>query len=755
MPIISRRTAFSSMVGSSSICAAALLSPISPAHAQDGEPLSSEQSGGTASAASDTNTIVVTAQRRAERVLDVPISVTAQTGDDLVNQGVSNIQDLSIAVPGLSFTKLGAWAQPTIRGVQTSVSAGGADASVAIYLDGVYRPNQVANVFELPDVERVEVLKGPQGTLFGRNATGGAILIHTLAPSLDKSFGKITVSDALYFGDNVNTANEIAIKAFASAPIGDKLAFSASGLLIHNPGFMTNDVSGGRYGRQRTYMARGKVRFEPSADLRFLLSAMYGQTKDDSATTFFPLDGVTVATQYPGAIVPTQPWHFASELSNGSTIRMKEQGASLRAELDIGDAGTATSITAYSKATPVAVADVDGTFTPACRAVHACITPYVVEFGPQKTFQQELTFASREFGMFSFIGGLFYYHDRHSTRLNVNPPIAQDGSVDISVNGIFASSATANTESYAAFGEVNFNLTDKLRIIAGMRYSWEKKIGVGGFFNFPQSEFARGAWGAWTPRLSVLYKVTPEVNVYATFTEGFKSGILDTPFLTPVTIDPEKITSYEAGVKVATGPFSASAAAFYYDYKDLQVAVLRGVILSYGNAANARMYGFELDTTTRLSDTLELRLGGSWLPHAKYRNFPGAVSYDLPLTPAGLTLAIFDASGERMVRTPKLTATATLANSGDVEWGRLDASATLYYSSAYSHDFLQRVRTGAYATMNARVALTPTGSPFTIALFGKNLTNKAFVDGAVPNSGADSVHFGNPRQVGVSVAYAF
>jgi iron complex outermembrane receptor protein len=754
MQIISRR-AISAMLSSTSLCACALLSPISYAHAQDATVLSPGQSSDTSTAAGEMNDIVVTAQRRSELARDVPISVTAQSGDDLARQGVSNIQDLSIAVPGLSFTKLGAWAQPTIRGVQTSVSAGGADASVAIYLDGVYRPNQVANVFELPDVERVEVLKGPQGTLFGRNATGGAILVHTLEPSLNETFGRLSISDGLYLGDNVKTANEITVKAFASTPITDKLAISASGLFIHNPGFMTDDVSGDRYGRQRTYMVRGKLRFEPTERLRFLLSAMYGETKDDSATSFFPLDGVTVGSQYPGAIVPTKPWHFASELKDGSTIRMKEWGASLRAELDVGDAGTATSITAYSKATPVAVADVDGTFSPACRAVHACITPYVVEFGPQKTFQQELTFASRDFGMFSFIGGLFYYNDRHTTRLNVNTPLAPDGSVDIDVDGIFASSATTKTESYAAFGEVNIDFTDKLRIIAGARYSWEKKVGTGGFFNFPQSEFARGTWDAWTPRFSILYKLTPAINIYGTYSKGFKSGILDTPFLTPVTIDPETITSYEVGIKVGTRAFSASASAFYYDYKDLQVAVLRGVILSYGNAANARMYGFEVDTTTRLSETLQLRIGGSWLPHAEYRDFPGAVSYDLPLTPAGLTLNIFDASGTRMVRTPRLTATATLAYSGDIEWGHLDASGTLYYSSTYSHDFLQRVQTNSYVTINGRVSLTPAGSPFTFSIFGKNLTNKAFVDGSVPNSGADSVHFGNPRQVGVSVDYAF
>jgi iron complex outermembrane receptor protein len=756
MRMTSRRRAIKVMLGSASIGAAAPLFIISQAYAQAaGTGLPEQSAEAMASSAGERDEIIVTAQRRSERLRDVPISVTAQSAEDLTRQGVTSIQDLTIAVPGLSVTKLGPWVQPTVRGVQTSIAVGGADAPVAIYLDGAYRPNQVANMFDLPDVKRIEVLKGPQGTLFGRNATGGAILIHTLEPSLDSTTGRISLSDGVYFGKHARTAHEITAKGFLSTPITDTLAIGASGYYTHNPGFMTHDVTGDRYGRKETFMGRGKLLFQPSDSVKFLLSGMYTKTNDADSATFFPLGGLAVGRQYPGSIVPSEPWHFASELSKGSVIRMTDWNVALNTEIDIGEAGTVTSITAYSEANPLLIVDADGTYSPACVAVVACVTPFVVEYGPQKTFQQELTFSSRDFGMFSFIAGLFYYDDRHASRNNVNSPIRPDGTVDPDVDGVFAVRSTIATKAYAAFGEVNLDLSDKVRLIAGMRYSWERKVGTGAFFQAPKTEFSRGTWDSWTPRLSLLYKLTPAVNVYATFSRGFKSGILDSSALAPAPVRPETLTSYEVGIKASTSSFSVSAAAFYYDYKDVQLQFRRGVINFFANAEGAKVYGVDLDATVHLTPSLDLRLGGAWLPSAKYREFRDGRAFDLPMTSRGLTSYVVDATGKRMLRSPKLTATATLAYGGEIPWGRLDASGTLYYSSTYYHDLLYKVPTKSYATVNARVALTPTDSPFTIAIFGSNLTNKVYVDGSVLSQYANNVHFGNPRQVGLSVDLAF
>jgi iron complex outermembrane receptor protein len=179
------------------------------------------------------------------------------------------------------------------------------------------------------------------------------------------------------------------------------------------------------------------------------------------------------------------------------------------------------------------------------------------------------------------------------------------------------------------------------------------------------------------------------------------------------------------------------------------------VINLFANAEGAKLYGFDLDATVKLSQALQLRVGGSWLPHAKYKSFEGARAFNLPMTPRGLTGYIVDASGTRMLRASKLTATTTLAYSDDISWGRLDASGTLYYSAGYNWDVLHLIKTKPYALLNARIALTPTGSPLTFGIFGKNLTNKVYIDSSTPSQYANNVHFGRPRQVGVTIDYAF
>jgi iron complex outermembrane receptor protein len=746
----SRQITMKALLGSTSVCIASFFLQTSQAHAQTAAPAAADQS-----ATGSLGDIIVTAQRRSENLRDVPISITAQSGADLARQGVTNMQELSVAVPGLSFTKLGAWAQPTIRGVQTSIAIGGADAPVAIYLDGTYRPNQVGNLFDLPDVERIEVLKGPQGTLFGRNATGGAILIHTLEPSFDGTTGKISVSDGISFGGSAKTSNEIAVKGFVSMPISDSLAFSVSGYFSRDPGYMTNDVTGNRYGLVRTFMTRGKLLFQPSDRASFLLSAMYSNTKDANSQTFFPLDGLAVGGLYPGNIIPSKPWHFASELRDGTVIRTSDFNVSLRGEVEVGEAGSLKSITSYSRTNPLLVVDADGTYSPGCVAVRACATPFVAEYGPQKTFQQELTFSSQPIGMMSFIAGLLYYHDRHNGRNNVGSPIAADGTVDPDVDGFFAVRSTITTTAYAGFGEVSLEFSDRLRLIGGIRYSWERKVGEGAFFKAPKVEFTRANWDAWTPRLSVLFEASSNVNLYATYSKGFKSGILDSSALTVTPVKPETLTSYEVGIKASSRNFSIAASAFYYDYKNVQLQFRRGVINLFANAEGAELYGFDLDATVKLSQALQWRIGGSWLPRARYKSFIGARAFDLPMTPFGLTSYDIDASGTRMLRASKLTATSTLAYSDDISWGRLDASGTLYYSAGQVWDVLHNIKSSPYVLLNARLALTPTGSPLTFGIFGKNLTNKVYFDSATPSQYANNVHFGRPRQVGVTIDYAF
>ena len=257
--------------------------------------------------------IIVTAQKRSERLQDVPVTITALSADYLQKNGVERASDLPTAVSGLLWSNQGAWIEPNIRGVYTNVAAIGSGSPIAIYLDGIYQPSQSGTIFDLPDVRDIEVLKGPQGTLFGRNATGGAIAIKTRDPSFTPT-GDINVSAGAYAGSSVQTAGHYNVNGYASGPlnsISDDLAAGISASYDSTDGFTTNDVNGQREGKIQSSVIRGKVLWKPSDSVQILGTAFYSQHEDQLGEEAVPQNGVSAASLYPGSILPSsQPWHF-------------------------------------------------------------------------------------------------------------------------------------------------------------------------------------------------------------------------------------------------------------------------------------------------------------------------------------------------------------------------------------------------------------------------------------------------------------
>lgn len=702
--------------------------------------------------------IVVTAQRRSERLRDVPISITAATGEDLATAGVTNIRELGNIVPGLTFTTQGTFAQPTVRGVQSSISVTGSETPIAIYVDGFYQANQVANIFDLPDVARVEVLKGPQGTLFGRNATGGAISIYTRDPEFTPS-GDFTVSDGIYFGGGAKTSSEFTAKGFVTVPLApDVLALSVSGYYNKADGYLVNDRTGQGVGKIESYLGRAKLLAVPADGVRLVLTAFADRRHDDAAASAAPLNGNTIARFYPPALIPTVPYHVASELKDSVVpTRSKHRGVTLRGEFGLGQVGTLTSLSGYSFADSVTTSDIDGAFAPACPFPRCLL--FNINYGPTRVYQQELSFASRKFGIFSFVAGAFYYHNTSESTTNLNPPLNPDGSLVDGGIGLVHSSVRVKTKAYAGFGELSADLTDRLHLIAGLRYSVEKKSGIGKrtlggaavpFGGLPTSKKA-------TPRLSVRYDVGDTANVYATYSRGFKSGVLDAQGFTNTPALPETLDSYEIGTKIGGPRYSLTAAAFLYEYKDLQVQFFNGTRTLLGNAANARLYGLDIDASAEVAEGLKLRLAGSWLPYAKYRNFTTAIAFPLPNKPTGLTQTVIDASGHRLLKAAKLGGSFSADYSRETDWGKLELNGTLSYSSGYSWELTDRVRTGRYALLNGQIALTPGGNDarLRLALYGKNLTGRHYVSGTLLASQIDGVEYSPPRQIGISANYAF
>lgn len=706
--------------------------------------------------------ILVTAQRRSERLKDVPGTLSAMSGDALERAGVTSTPDLAAAFPGLVFTGQGPAEEPTIRGVSTSVSTPGGGSAVPIYIDGVYQNSQIGNLFDLPDVQQIQVLKGPQGSLYGRNATGGVILVTTQQPSFTPS-GFITVSDGVFFGGSARTSNHFQTQGFVTGQlIGDMLAGSIAAQYENVPGYFTNDLSGRRGGKIESVYVRPKLLFAPVEGLHILLAASYNNQRDDAAQTNFPL--YTVAARYPDAVLPKHPWHTTSPLPGGdSWARTIKRDISLAIDWTVPGVGELTARTAYTYVNPLFDADVTG-YSPTClAAVFICITPFL-DYSPDKAFQQELTFTSDKFGRFSFVAGAFYLRDKENGFYNINPPLVAPYNQPSGPYGYFVWDEYVATRASAIYLEGTYEITDKLTAVAGVRYSDETA-----------TEFARESFTfsaptapyrklppegpptdvAFTPKVALRYALDANDNLFVSYNRGFKSSVLTALSLTAPATKPETIDSFEAGLKHSDDRFSYNASAFFYKYRDLQVETYTGFSFITKNAAAAKSYGFDLDGTAKLTDNFKLQAAVSWIPYAKYSSFPNGVDYSPPVTQNGLRQIAVDATGHRMLKDPEYTANLTADYKRDLGVGIFDASATIYHSACYDWDLLRSQRTESYTTLNGRITVAPRNSGFKYTLYGKNLTNKVYITGVISSAIAAQGFFGPPREVGLRATYSF
>jgi iron complex outermembrane receptor protein len=698
--------------------------------------------------------VVVTAQRRSEDIQKVPLSITAVTGAELDAAGILDIRDLGDLVSGLSFMSQGPFAEPVIRGVQSTIALSGADSPIAIYVDGIYQPNQLANIFDLSDITQVEVLKGPQGTLFGRNATGGAISIHTMQPSYQTT-GSITTQFGYYDGSDQNSPDYL-VKGYISGPLIDNvLAYSVSAIYRDVEGYLRDDVNGEQSGESKTYTVRGKLLFQPFDGVSFLATAFLSHRFDLEAGSTTALNGNSSAAYYPGGIASNSPWHVASDLYRGADpIYDVQWGGSFKADFKLNGLGTLSSLSAYTNT--MARYDVDlATGTSAgCFASFVCLN--FDENYPDEAFQEEINFVSEKFGPFSFVGGLFYYHDNAIFGADIDPPLYPDGFVNLSLPSQIGveQSATVNTRARAVFGEGTYDISSDWHLIAGLRYSEEAKWGVGSIVpRFPTTGDVKDH--ATTPRVSVRYDFTPDTNVYFTYSKGFTSAVISSFDQTNDYSKPETLDAYEVGVKSSGEHYRLTAAAYAYNIKDLQAQFWTGTDTVLANAQGAKMRGLEADAQAKITRAFKVDVGVSWLGTARYEAFSG-IAYQLPQSAAGMTQDIVNGTGERMIKTPKTTGNLTASYDLDLPVGLVTFSGTESYSSSYFFDLLQRVTQGGYGTLNGNVFMAPTAvKGLRVGLFGRNLTNKAYFQSSLLGPSSDAPVFSAPREIGVSAGYAF
>jgi iron complex outermembrane receptor protein len=677
--------------------------------------------------------IVVTAQRREEKLKDVPIAITAISKKQLEESGVSGSLQLSTITPGLNFVVQGAYAQPTIRGIGTTVTGAGADANVSIYVDGVYQPSQVANAFDFNNVERIEVLKGPQGTLFGRNATGGAISVTTLKPSFE-NYGQLSLGYGSF--------NERRAKGYGTVALGEKVAADLAFTYKEDDGYVDNinPLVNGKTAKAKSFGIRSKLLIDFTEDFNVILAGGYGENHDNSLYITRPLNRNNVALRtVPTLVIPSdiRVVNVDTDAKNDA----KTWFVNLTASYSLGS-GELTSLTAYQDTNITLLVDSDVTSI----ASSSNLTTL-----PQQTFSQEFSYASGFSGPFNFTAGVYYYDDdalrRTINSRGVGGAVTQDFTVEV------------KTQAAAIYGEIYYDVTDALRLIAGARYSTETKKAdgtyrVGGTIELHTEE----TWNAFTPRLSLVYKIDESSNIYATYSRGFKSGSYNTTTLAqPTPVSPEFVNAYEVGYKISRPGFTLNTSAFYYDYTDIQVGVQTNVGgVSQGvlqNAAAATIYGIDADVTARLSENWRLRFGAAYT-HGVYDEYFNAL-LTTPRVGGGNTQTPGDASGKDMIRSPELMVNGTLTYTTDLAGGSLEASATVSYNGGFYWDPGNRVKQDAYTLINANMSWTDPSNSFKAEVWGSNLTDEEYYYYVTVSSTGDSASYQRPRTFGVMLTAYF
>jgi iron complex outermembrane recepter protein len=704
--------------------------------------------------------IVVTAQRRSERLRDVPISITAIPQQTLIAAGVNSTVDIQRLTPGVQLPFYGGFLQPAIRGISSAGAGLGDSSNVAVYVDGIYQPSESGQLIDLPDVQQVEVLKGPQGTLYGQNAAGGAIIVNTLAPSFDLT-GRLSASYGNY--------DDKSVRGYVSGPIvADVVAVSLAGAFEDRGGFNRDLLRGGHDGGLNSKLLRGRVLLKPTGNLSLTFGGYYSRRLDNGIYAGQPIGpgtplGYAFADAFGIPIAkPDAPHEFA--LNDVPTTEIKTYGFNLLGKLDL-DFGTISTVSAYADVKVHDIADADYT------AVNlGSVSDLTIK---NRSFIQEVNFTSRKLGRLSVSAGLFF--------LALKESYAPDTFVGYSTDAITAYPTIAmpaytlaeygfnRKRSYAAFVELGYDLTDNLNLTVGGRYSYETQqtaynhqdvLGPGVGDTLIPDPRGKVAFKRFTPRATIRYALTATQNVYASYSQGFKSGYVnaaDSP-IPPLTapVKPEKVFAYEVGYKGRpTSAIAINIAAFYYDYKDLQVYTYAPPLEYYRNAASARIKGIDGDITFTVSRDLTFTAGGAYLD-AHYLKFPNAVSYVPNALGFGYDVEALDVSGNRLPRAPKFSGNASINYGFDTSAGRIGAFINGTYNSGISYDAAGTVKQGAYALLDAQVSFSPDAlKGLRFVAWGKNLTNHNYLSSVLESQFVLGGSYADPRTYGVRVEFAF
>jgi len=732
--------------------------------------------------------IVVTAQKREENLQDIPISVQAFSGDKLEAMGITDQKDLPLITPGLDIGTQVSYVTVFLRGVGTDAFLT-ADPSVATYIDGIYFPFAQGLAQDFGAVERIEVLKGPQGTLFGRNATGGAISVVTEVPQLDRIYGAIDV--------NMASWPQLQTRQHLNVPVADWLAFSVSTIYNQSDWYVDGIAAGEPLDEDVTKGVRGKLRIAPADWLDATLAVLKLKVSG-AGSNFTPHHEITPLGRALG-VQPSEPYRgemdtpIYNQLDNSVYYGQVQLSPG---PLDIKLLGSYQDIEAEGWY------DFDGSTQP------------YVSFQPPRNFSEsttaELQFISNENSWggdwLKWIAGGYYFKGESG----FDPILGIFGNIntDVIAPGLpvgalplldrlaerlgagptkMAIYGTLLTDSYSFFAQSTATLTDWLDLTLGLRYQSETRE-IGKAENRlvdPQTgtevpflgpyDTATDSDGNEVPGTDTTKRLSPKVSlemrpgwldglVYLSYQEATKSSTYNTTVVNegPTYVRPETITAYELGLKTTLfdGLMSLEAATWYYDIDDLQVqffALLNGGIVTFENAPKARTYGAEIGTTTQLFpemvDDLVLLFGAAYID-AKYTDFPNASGFP---EPDYVFSENVDVTGNDIVRSPAVSGNAALSKTWHFGNGSIELTGDYYYNSGFYLEAtnVSRTHQKAYDVMGARLSYFYEPWNLRLTAFGKNLTDTLYSQGGLPNDFGDAINYAPPLTYGLRINWEF
>ena len=706
--------------------------------------------------------VVVTAEKRSTNLQKTPISITAISGAALKKAQIHSLLDLKGIVPAMQMGEVAGYAQITVRGIGIAAFVPGADSAVALNMNDVYVSRPIAQLTGLYDLSSVEVLRGPQGTLFGRNATAGAINLTSARPTDDVSgFGRVA------FG---NFASVNAEGAISGPIIGDVLTYRLAGYLDKHDGYGKNVTTGNPVDDKDAYAFRGTLVYKPTPDFKATLIGEYYHEKDNGAALHYMgpaglinlpgTSGLPILSVQQGGYVTNNMQDTATPMDSKFYLRTEAVTGIL--EWSNGPFSL-KSITGYRDQNSLTLTPLGDGSTP---------NGFDLTGEPANQVSEELQ-AHYNTRRLHATMGLYYFHENDASIPGVVPFLkstidrgfgipfaAPDYYVDFVEYG-----GKLHTTAKAAFAQASYEVIDGLTLTAGIRYSEERaSADLTNSFSLtapwtpqtppPPVDYVNSAsFSSATPKFGIEYQLTPRTMLYASYSKGFKSGGFDITVIAPA-YQPEKVTDYEAGFKTTLldNRLRLNLGGFYYDYTNLQVAEVIGTTAITTNAATAKIYGSEAEITYAPTDSFTLNFGGSWL-HARYTQYfgPSEVQAALP----GV-----DFSGRALDNAPDFSGHSDATYTWQLEKGSLALRGEVEFATRafFSPDNVDLVSQGAYAKENAFLTYAANAG-WGVTAFARNIGNKdTWVSGQVsdgllgfPAHGAVAA----PRTFGAELSYKF